>query len=123
MIVLPRRVGTFLISRLLIWRMLSAVESNSSMSSFDRSRRAMMCLCRNVIVSPPVGYQSVPDQPHRVRSAVRIEFDQYIFLPRGRHIATDEVGTNRQFAMPPIDQHRQLDALRTAEVHQSIHRR
>src|ERR1700682_1556822 len=42
---------------------------------------------------------------------------------RGRHVLAYVVGPDGQLAMPAVDEHRQLDGPRPAEVHQGIHRR
>src|SRR5260370_19075857 len=41
----------------------------------------------------------------------------------GGHVLADVVGPYRQLAMASVDQHRQLDRARPAEVEQRVHRR
>src|SRR6185369_17601215 len=106
MIVLPRNVGTFLMSRLLISLMFSAVEINNSMSSFDRSRRAIMCLCLNsaISVNPPIFFEY---HFNRLFRTVKNNLD--IFFLAGRDISSDKIGPDRQFTVTAINQNRQLN--------------
>src|SRR5713226_1667027 len=41
----------------------------------------------------------------------------------GGHVLADVVGSDRQLAMASVDEHRQLDRARPAEVEQRVHRR
>ena len=45
------------------------------------------------------------------------------FLARGGHVLAHEVGADRQLAVPAVDDHRELDRARAAEVDECIHRR
>src|SRR6266568_1089215 len=42
---------------------------------------------------------------------------------RGRHVLAHVVGADRQLAMAAVDEHRQLDRPRPAEIKQRVHRR
>src|SRR5664279_3094231 len=101
MIVFPRSVGTFLISRLLTSHMFSAVSRRSSISSPVRSLSAIMSLCLNPI-SPPEKWLFLQHHVHRVVRSIKIH-DNHLFRA-GRNAPSDKVGANRQLTVPPVHQ-------------------
>src|SRR5438093_6711515 len=60
---------------------------------------------------------------HRLVDAVLLlDEDLDALRVRRRHVLAHVVGPDRQLAVPPIDQHGQLDRARAPKVHQRIHR-
>src|ERR1700686_1676755 len=62
------------------------------------------------------------NDPRLVDAVVFRHQDLDALRVRRGDVLSDVVGPDRQLAMAAIDQHRQLDGLRAAEVHQGVHR-
>src|SRR5437660_484275 len=70
-----------------------------------------------------VGAGSGMDDDRQV-AAVRLLEQHLDPLRLGRgHVLADVVGPDGQLAMAAVDQHRELDRARPAELHQRVHRR
>src|SRR5256885_402693 len=62
-----------------------------------------------------------PNDDHLVGPVLFGDADLDLLAVRRRHVLADVVGPDRQLAMPAVDQHRQLDGARAAELDQSVH--
>src|SRR5262245_21201070 len=119
MTVFPRSVGTFLMSRSEISLKEVAVSRIAPISSAGTPSSPSRCRCVNVM---PVPSSSLAhDRDHDLVQAVRLgETDVDLLAPRRRQILPDVVRPDRQLAMPAVDEHRQLDRLRPAEVDEGV---
>src|SRR5688500_357133 len=138
--VLPRRVGTFLISRVLISRKFSAVSKIPLISASvrlrmpSRSRRRYgfsienesrsqkkqgIVPCQNNLFCRPF------EDADRLHIVKFLQHNPNYFGLLCRHDLADEIRLDRQFTMlaAPVDQDGKLDLSRPAEVHQLVHRR
>src|SRR5437867_9018106 len=92
------------VSRMLV---ISPAETPSSPSR---------CRCVNaMLTSSPFDHDLV----HAIRLG---EPDLHLLAARGGNVLADIVGADRQLAVTPVDQHRELDRLWPAEIDERIHR-
>src|SRR5699024_2342780 len=61
-----------------------------------------------------------PVEEYAVRPVGLLESDRDILLARGGDVLAHVVGPDRQFPVPTVDQHGQLDACRSTEVAQRV---
>src|SRR5437870_12435207 len=117
MTVLPRSAGTFLMSRSEISLKDAAVSRMLVISPAETPSRPSKCRCVN-----PMLTSSRFD--HDLVHAVRLgEPDLHLLAARGGDVLADVVGADRELAVAAVDQHRELDRLRPAEVDERVHRR
>ncbi len=80
---------------------------------------------RNDVLVLELGHTSSPSpifpEPPQSAGCDPSKTTWHILLQAGRHIAPDKIGPDRQFTVTTVDQHRQLDALGSAMIHQGIH--
>src|SRR5262245_56981709 len=104
--VLPRRAGTFLISRPAISCNEAAVSTSSTISGASSSR----IVTRSFRVQPMSGLLRLFDH-HPVLSVVLPESYRDALAPGCGQVLADVVGPDGQLAVAAIDQDRQLDHL------------
>src|SRR5207245_2501412 len=115
MTVLPRSAGTFLMSRSEISLKDAAVSRMLVISPADTPSSPSRCRCVNaMLASSPFDHDLV----HAVRLG---EPDLHLLAARGGNVLADVVGADRQLAMTPIDEDRELDRLRAPEVDERVH--
>ena len=117
--VLPRSAGTFLIARVEIsFKVARGVEDLE-----DLARRQLL-EAEQVLARPGRHRRSSPPAIDDAVLAVDLA-QQHLdrFAARGRDVLADEVGADRQLAVAAVDQHRELDRARAAEVHERVERR
>src|SRR5258707_15505297 len=69
-------------------------------------------------------YLLLAGNDHRLVDTVLLGHEHFDALRvGGGHVLADVVGPDRQLAMASVDQHRELDRARPAEVEQRFHRR
>src|SRR5262245_60298764 len=139
--VLPRRVGTFLISRVAISFMDSAVSSTSVISEGSRSCMPRRSLRFHVIrlasfgdsprhaprlrlvgrVSARTSFRRFLDD-HAVDPVVLPEHDGDSFATARRQVLSDVVGPDGQLPVTAVHEHGQADDARAAQIHQRVHR-
>src|SRR6266849_765404 len=115
--VLPRRVGTFLISRVAISFMDSAVSSTSVISAASVSRMLTRSLRFQAIELALLGFLD----HHTVLAVVLAEHDGNGFLAACGQILADVVGTDGQLAVSAVHEDGQADDARAPEVHEGVH--
>src|SRR5438093_50549 len=77
---------------------------------------------RSLRVHPMSGLLRFFDH-HAVLAVVLLEPHRHAFAPRGGQVLADEIRADRQLAVAPVDQDRELDGRRAPEVDQRIERR
>src|SRR5947207_11999384 len=100
--------------------MASAVSRISRISAGVRSAMPSRSLWRSVDSAGTVVTCSIMVHRHFIGAVNFRQADVHVLLRRRRHVLADIVGLDRQFAMPAIDQHDELDLLRAAEINQRI---
>ena len=110
----PRRAGSFLIGRSASERISSAVARTSSASSRVRSPALSRCCF--------IGRSGSALDDHGVLVVDAGEVDPHPLDQRGREVLADEVGADRQLAVAAVDQDREPDRPRPADVVQRVER-
>jgi len=120
--VFPRRAGTFLMSRVSTSSIDRAVSMTNSISSGWKSDSPRTCRrCHSMTYSPfPCG-SSFKRTDHS--SGGPLDPHQHGLRPGRRDVPAHEVGADGKFPVTAVDEDRQLDVPRAAEVDQSVHRR
>src|SRR5581483_10463919 len=108
----PRSVGSFLIGRSASWASSSAVSRMSSAS--DRLRSAAEIRWRFTVLPPLVA------DGHAVLPVYLVQEDVHDLALGGRQVLSHVVGPDRELAMAAVDQDRELDRPRAAEVVQRV---
>src|SRR3990172_1381661 len=120
MTVLPRRVGTFFISRVETSLNDSAEERISSISSFSSSSMPRRSFLLSLIFRPSVFLFG--SNGHYLVNSVHLEkMHLDFFLKRGRNVFPHVIRPYGQFPVPPVYKNRELYAVRTSEVHEGVH--
>src|SRR5438094_5043591 len=115
MTVLPRSAGTFLMSRSEISLKDAAVSRMLVISPAETPSSPSRCRCVNaMLTSSPFDHDLV----HAVRLG---EPDLHLLAARGGDVLADVVGADRELAMAPVDEDRELDRLRPPEVDERVH--
>src|SRR5581483_6980382 len=118
--VLPRRAGTFLISRDAISFMEAAVSRIVWISPGSRLRISSRSFRVRPIGALPSRLRFLDDHP--VLAIVLAQEDLDGLPPGGRQVLAHVVGADRQLAVAAVDQHGQLDHARAAQVDQRVQR-
>src|SRR5438093_8704564 len=115
MTVLPRSAGTFLMSRSAISLRSAPVSTSLVLSPAETPSSPSRCRCVNaMLTSSPFDHDLV----HAVRLG---EPDLHLLAARGGDVLADVVGADRELAMAPVDEDRELDRLRPPEVDERVH--
>ena len=122
----PRSVGSFLMLRpTSAASMSAAVSRTSSASSRVRSpaeSRWRFIEASSALAAVCVAAQVGRPEQHAVAPVVVGELDVHGLDERGREVLADVVGADRQLPMAAVDEHRELDGPRPAEVGQRVER-
>src|SRR5439155_17130327 len=117
--VLPRRVGTFLMSRPVTSLKDSAVSRTRLISSTVRSWMPSRSLrLRDIVSSCLLGSRQ---DHHAIWGPRLFQINFNCFFKCGRQVLAHIGGFDRELPVPAIHQHRQLDLARASQVDQAVH--